>query len=55
MVINMSYCRFENTLAALRDCYDSMDEDVSESEATARQKLIELCAEIAAEYGEAEG
>lgn len=53
--MNMSYCKFQNTLGDLRDCYDAMSADgISESEATARQKLIELCAEIASEYEEAE-
>ena len=52
---NMSYCRFENTLDDLRDCYDAMDADgLSESEIIARQKLIELCALIAQEYREDE-
>ena len=45
---NMSYCRFENTLRDLRDCYDNMDGyDLSESEFYARKRMIELCIEIA--------
>ena len=44
----MSYCRFENTLRDLRDCYDNMDGyDLSESEFYARKQMIELCIEIA--------
>ena len=44
---NMSYCRFENTLAALRDCYENIDnDDLSASEAKARDKLIEICRKI---------
>ena len=49
---NMSYCRFENTLQDLRDCYEYMDdEDLSESERYARESLIELAATIAKEHG----
>jgi hypothetical protein len=50
---NMSYCRFENTLADLRDCRDAMDEtDLSKWEAKCRAKLIKLCTEIAQDYGD---
>lgn len=49
---NMSYCRFRNTLADLRDCYDNMDDDVSDAEKAARARLIKLCREIADDYGE---
>lgn len=54
---NMSYCRFENTLEDLRDCYDHMDDDASdmnEYEIPAREKLIELCVTIARDYGDLE-
>lgn len=50
---NMSYCRFTNTLSDLRDCYEHMDglgEKLSEEEARARKRLIDLCAEIADDY-----
>lgn len=49
---NMSYCRFENTLKDLRDCYNNMelDEDASDYEKTAYPALINLCCEIALEY-----
>ena len=41
---NMSYCRFENTLSDLRDCYRNIDEtDLSRTEIAARKQLIELC------------
>jgi hypothetical protein len=47
----MSYCRFENTLADLQDCYNSLLEDnpddLSESEKEARLDLITLCKDIA--------
>ena len=56
---NMAYCRFENTLADLRDCYDHMDEPLDGrdevSEFRARQKLIKLCREIALNYGDPDG
>lgn len=48
----MSYCRFENTLSALRDCFESMDDDgLSEDEARCRTRLINLCADIVDDYG----
>lgn len=44
---NMSYCRFENTLRDLRDCYNNMDNDnLSKSEFYARKQMIEMCANI---------
>lgn len=53
---NMSYCRFENTLSDLRDCNEALqsgdDEDMSASEKRARERLINLCAQIAANYGD---
>jgi hypothetical protein len=53
IMANMSYCRFENTLSDLQDCYNNMeDDDLSESEKSARQDLIILCINIAEEYGE---
>ena len=48
---NMSYCRFENTLRDLRDCYDNMgNTDLSKSEFYARRHMIELCWDIYQEY-----
>lgn len=51
---NMSYCRFENTLKDLDDCYENMGDDLSDSptEEQARKELIELCKSIVEEYGE---
>lgn len=49
---NMSYCRFENTLADLRDCQEAMDEDLSNSEERCRRNLIKICCQIAADYGD---
>ena len=48
----MSYCRFANTLQALQDCSERMqDGELSESENTARVRLIALCADIAVDFG----
>ena len=53
IMVNMSYCRFENTFHDLDDCYDNMEgEDLSESELKYREKLISLCSDIASDYGE---
>ena len=50
---NMGYCRFINTLGDLRDCYEHMgDDDLSEMEEKARERLIELCKDIVADYGD---
>jgi len=43
----MSYCRFQNTLADLEDCYENIsDDDLSEEEDKARERLIEICEKI---------
>jgi len=45
---NLSYCRFQNTLADLRDCEEHIwDEGLSEDEDKARRRLVSLCIEIA--------
>jgi len=45
---NMAYCRFQNTLADLRDCLTHWDDDqISREEEDARTKLAALCEEIA--------
>lgn len=50
---NMSYCRFQNTLGDLGDCYENIDDnDLSKDELKARAKLIRLCAIIAADFSE---
>ena len=48
---NMAYCRFRNTLAELRACYDAIDDEVSDDEENAREDIIRLCEIIASEYG----
>jgi len=46
----MGYCRFENTLRELRECYDHLDDELRDMEAKSRRRLIELCSLIASEY-----
>jgi hypothetical protein len=50
---NMGYVRFQNTLRDLIDCdYHLGDTDeLSDSEAKARLRLIKLCVNIADSYG----
>ena len=49
---SMSYCRFENTLNDLTDCYDAIldgkaeDEKLSKTELQAKHNLISLCKKI---------
>lgn len=52
MAMNMHHCRYENTLNALRECYEADDsqEDLSEEEQKARLQLIRECANFAADY-----
>lgn len=48
---NMSYCRFQNTLADLQDCYDHFgDDDLSEEEEAAALELLTLCQDIVADF-----
>lgn len=51
---NMSYCRFENTYIDLLECYQYVDDELSESEENYRKKLIKLCKEIAEYYEDEE-
>ena len=60
---NMSYCRFENTYGDLQECYDALTEagSIKEVEENANQyekkyirKLVELCKDIAADFGDEE-
>lgn len=51
--MNMSYCRFQNTLNDLRDCADEVESmTLSRDENKARVRLIQLCQEIAELYDE---
>ena len=49
---NMSYCRFQNTVIDLKDCYENMDDDeLSDDEKKAKERLIDLCVDIALDFG----
>lgn len=49
-MVNMSYCRFQNTLMALQECADNLfDGELSEEEERSRKRLVKLCAKIADE------
>lgn len=47
MPLNMAYCRFQNTLEALRECADWLNDhepgELSESEEEAYGGLLRLC------------
>lgn len=47
--MNLSYCRFYNTLQDLKDCYYNIEdvENMSFEEKRARKQLIEICMDIA--------
>jgi hypothetical protein len=48
---NMSYCRFENTANDLEDCMEHMyDDTLSNSEESARQRIIQMAREIFDEF-----
>ena len=48
---NMSYCRFQNTLLDLRDCFEHMDDDdLGREEEDARRELIDVCIDIVEEF-----
>lgn len=58
MPINMAYCRFQNTLAALRECMDALSDTgadpfahLSEDEREAAELLVERCRWFADDYG----
>jgi len=44
--MNMSYCRFQNTVGDLDDCFDHIDEKLSPDEHRARLQLIKLARKI---------
>jgi hypothetical protein len=54
MAMNMDYCKFENTLAALLECRDSFGDDPdalsSEHERKARKSLLLLCKQVADDF-----
>ena len=44
---NMSYCRFQNTFADLRECEEHFDEALDEDEAHARERILAICKRLA--------
>lgn len=53
MPMNMAYCRFENTLAALRECAEALDYGSGprgEREEAAAKELLLLCRSLADSY-----
>ena len=56
--MNMGYCKFENTVRDLRQCYEGMrngeltDGEGSEYEEMAKKQIIKLCKRITEEFGE---
>jgi len=50
---NMSYCRFQNTLHDMRDCYEALQsgETLSRDEHSAMEMLVEICDRISGEFG----
>lgn len=49
---NMSYCRFENTVADVLDCIDNWKRVESDSEKEAQKELVELCKQILEDFGD---
>ena len=43
---NMSYCRFENTVPDLQDCFDHWDDAISYREQVARKRMLKICQDI---------
>ncbi len=56
MSINMSYCMFENTVSALRECIESTNDscdpfsELSESERKFAKKLVKMCRDFADDF-----
>ena len=45
-MVNMSYCRFQNTVRDLRDCSEHLEDDLSPEEEQARKGPLQLCRDI---------
>jgi len=50
-MINMNYCKFENTFAALKECDENMEAN-SDREKQYREKLLKLCKKLVGEFQE---
>jgi|GEM_PF-1332661 len=50
---NMSYCKFQNTLQDMRDCYEALQsgEILSRDEHSAMEMLVDICDRISGEFG----
>ncbi len=42
----MGYCRFQNTVSDLDDCYEHLSDELGEEESEARDHLVRLCKKI---------
>jgi len=55
-MINMHHCRFQNTLAALRECCETLEyeeaSDLSEAEQKAFTQLLRLCKKMSHLYAD---
>jgi hypothetical protein len=57
---NLSYCRFQNTVPDLSDCADALEEiggdltELSQDEAQAADRLIQLCHRITSQFPQGE-
>lgn len=51
---NISYCRFQNALNDLEDCYEALgnNENLSSEEQSAAIRLIKLCGDIFGDFEE---
>lgn len=49
---NMSYCRFQNTLSDLEDCYENWEDASSDEERAARARLLTICEWIVNDYAD---
>lgn len=43
---NMSYCRFENTLGDLLDCFNNINEETNSRDEDYRQRMINLLTDL---------
>lgn len=49
---NMGYCRFQNTANDLEDCFEHIHDVLVADEDKARERLINICKDIAEEFEE---
>lgn len=53
---NMSYCRWHNTLQDLEDCAEHIEDELSsDTEISARKRLIKLAFSIASDFMDEDG